>query len=108
MAQQSSTINTSITTETESFDPKQIFHIVTHSGLTKTIKVLDITDQVSEAYDSDEFTKQVEEIPKSNPPEPCLTVTRGHWWNNRFTVESPSETGTLAEWKGGLTSWSTH
>jgi hypothetical protein len=106
MAEQSSPTNPNTVPETEHFKPTHIYHIVTHSSLTKVIKVLDITDNVTVTLDSDEFSKQVEEITKGSPPDPWLTVTRGHWWNNRFTVTSPSESGTLAEWKSGLMSWS--
>jgi len=109
MTQSESATNSNTFSEAEPLKPSRIFHIVPHSSLTKTIKVLDITDRITAPYTSDEFTEQAKEIPKSSPPDPWLTVTRvPHWWSRRFTVESASEPGKLVEWKGGLMSWSSN
>jgi hypothetical protein len=79
---------------------------VPHRNLTQIIKVLDITDQVTAAdYGTKDFEKQAKKAPKTSPPTACLTVTRSpHWYSNHFIVESPTEQGPVAEWKGGILS----
>lgn len=85
--------------------PTRTFHIVPHRSLTKTIKVLDITNQVTAAYGTKDFEDQAKQGAKTSPPNACLTVTRSpHWYSNQFIVKSPTEQGQVAEWKGGLLS----
>ena len=88
--------------------PTRTFHIVPHSGFRKVIKVLDITQQISAEYGTDDFVSQAKQIPKTSPSDPFLTITRSpHWYSKQYIVESPSEQGQIAKWKVGAMSGST-
>jgi hypothetical protein len=78
--------------------------------LTKTIRVLDITDRVAASLTSTDWAKQAKATPKSTlPQQPWLTVTRiPHWWSRRFVVTPGEGASTLAEWRAGALSTSSN
>jgi hypothetical protein len=90
--------------------PNRTFYIVPHSGFTKTINVLEITELIKADYPSEQFEKQAKDIATNTPPQPWLTITRTpRWYSKNFVVKKQGEkSGEIAQWKAGMFSSSSN
>lgn len=85
--------------------PTRVFFILPHSSFTQVIKIIDLTDKISEAYDTEAFKAKAKGLVKKSPPEPYLTATRTSWHSSRLLVRQPPAYKVIAEWKAST--WST-